>query len=339
MCLITKFTEPFVAKKDIVCYKYLYAESNGIYETPYMHIVVELGKEIIPKNENIEGVKRYNNKCFFRGGFIHACLGYLSPWTNDEMVAVKAMIPKGTEFYICDDCKDICAKKIVLTEEIIPKVPKARMAIRELFNDYFADLFVPTQDGVGIGYYRLADGSYLNPKDLTDDLKEEVIGVVGYIHEGKIGVIGLDWEVLLCSRFYRMANFSNHKGKDYDGAANTNNVLTHSSYSPNIYPAFYWVNNYETKGTKKGDWYLGAVDEVSDLVTNNLFEVNAAISLLDKNHLLDTMEFFDFGTSSGSDECLYSVNRFTGGPELYVSDVEYKIFPFLNIKKLEDEKG
>ena len=287
MCLITRLSEPFVAKKDIVCYKYLEKDGNS-YQTPYQGTSVELGKEMTAKtNESYKG--SYNNwrKYGINGGFIHATLGRKDGVSGN--IVVKAIIPAGTEFYVGDDAIEVCARKLFITEETFDKyhVPSARIAIRELFDDYFADFFTP-EVSVGVGFYRLADGSYLNPVNLTEHINEEDIdGVVSDIHDGTIYVTSLDeTEERWCREYHtsckEQIDSSDDARKDYNGEKHTKDILDREDWED--YPAFVWIKNHQTKGIK--NWHMGAMGEIVPVGCDNQLVINIALALLNNSDLI-----------------------------------------------------
>lgn len=294
MCLITSLTKPFVAKKDIICYKYL-NKCGDVYSTPMQKVDVKLCEKMVADTKRSYERGDWNNcqKHEIGDGFIHATLGSSPMLCN---VIVKAIIPAGTEFYIDDNCTEICARELILTNELIEPsdMPEEKIAIRELFDDYFKDFFEPSD--VAVGYYRLADGSYVNPTNLTDEIKDEIIGVVACIRDNKVHVVSLDgrylqwcddnWDKssMVCSKQYTDPVSAEN---DFDGEGNTKAVLSHDTYCSERYPAFAWIANYETKGTKKGDWHMGACGEVTAIGRYNQLKINIALALLDNSVLID----------------------------------------------------
>ena len=296
MCLVTRLTKPFVAKKDIVCYKHLH-KSGDDYTTPFQDVKVKLGKKMVANTKRKYEGEEWNNylKHGIEDGFIHALLGKRRMNGN---VAVKAIIPAGTEFYVGDDCIEVCARKLILTTEVISPadVPDAKIAIRELFADYFESFFETPEVEVAVGYYRLADGGYINPLNLTDDIKDDIIGIVACIHDGKVYVVSLDcttsewctddWTKSPMVRKKQHTDWTSVED-DFDGEGNTKAVLSHYAYSPERYPAFAWIANYQTKGTKKGDWHMGAAGEIIAISRYNQFKINLAMALLDNATMID----------------------------------------------------
>ena len=297
MCLVTRLTKPFVAKKDIVCYKYLRNFGGGYYTTPFRNLDVELDEKMIADTKrNYEGENwKHHHKHRIEDGFIHALLGRKN---IEGDVVVKAIIPAGTEFYVGDDCIEVCARELMLTTEVIKPedIPDAKIAIRELFADYFESFFKTPEAEVAVGYYRLANGGYVNPLNLTDDIKDDIIGIVACIHDGKAYVVSLDCTTdKWCADEYAKRlmvpkkQYTDCHGveDDFDGEGNTKAVLSNKDYSPECYPAFAWIADYQTKGTKKGDWHIGAVGEILAIARYNQFKINLAMALLDNATMID----------------------------------------------------
>lgn len=133
MCLITYWKKSKIAKKDIICYKIL--RDKDFKELCSPHIKTEYnvglnkayGKIVIYKGPIL---KRFIFKCktyMIGRGMLHCCttkefsFEYLykvlySPYYY--YVIYKCIIPKGTEYYISTDKKQICAKVIILTNII-----------------------------------------------------------------------------------------------------------------------------------------------------------------------------------------------------------------------------
>ena len=294
MCLSTRLKKPLVAKKDIVCYKYLDKCLDG-YKTPYRDTKVQIGAvfKADRQDKKYEGDYPYGYKHQIEGGFIHAVLGRNGGEREWGDVIVKGIIHKGMEFYIGDSLYDICAREIELTDEIINEkdMPTVNEAIRDLFDDYFADLFEPEVE-VGVGFYRLADGSYLNPVNFTKELELEIDGVVSDIRDGKVYVVSLDETCLPWTnidwgdRKFIGADFKGEPENDLDGEGHTKKILSHNTYTEQNYPAVAWCAAHETKGVKKGEWHFGAIGEVIPVGRTNMLTINVALALLENSDLI-----------------------------------------------------
>lgn len=128
MCLVSPTKYPYVAPEDLFCYKVL-NEIDGKLKTPYTHFFVELNK--LYTNDDVSRV----NKNVITSGFFHAYTSpsymykrraYYSNLYSAQPAMYLAVIPKGTKFFVNNNCTEICAtaikiiKKIVNIEEDMP---------------------------------------------------------------------------------------------------------------------------------------------------------------------------------------------------------------------------
>ena len=157
MCLIVSGKgNKFIAKKDIIVYKQLGGGSFCGYVTPHQNFPVKLNSEIVPKGK-IE-LRSYGSKQCLDRGAIHAYAIIPRPG-----IYFKAIIKKGTEFWIQDDLTQIAAKKLYLTD----KKALYKHSKPTDFSDYFKE---------GVDVY-LKDGRRCKITDSFD--KKDVIGVYG----------------------------------------------------------------------------------------------------------------------------------------------------------------
>ena len=148
MCLQSKWIFPRKATKDIVCYKVLIKNENEYLKTPYQHfpigtieelpITVEGGKRKSIKC-NIKNMKyyyKYSNNIVYsimaelkckEAGYIHAFTNlHDAEWvpkfskpSYGNYTIVECIIPKGTSYHIAFDGMEICARKMIILENII----------------------------------------------------------------------------------------------------------------------------------------------------------------------------------------------------------------------------
>ena len=281
MCLYTNNQKPFVAKRNYIVYKYLRKEGNN-YVTPFQEKIVRLQDTI-----KAELKTNYDNdnghRIMVGAGFVHAVL---REYKNYD-IAFKAIIKKGTEFYIGEDISDICAREIFITDEVVNEFPPLYEVMKPIIEDFIDDIFETEEKSCGS--YRLANGTYVSPKAIfkqTIKLNDEVIGVVNFIKDNTTNIVGLDerklsWCEIEYNKMVSVNKNNNINAQfDYDGKKNTKDVVSHKTYLEENYPAFYWCNNYVTKGTNKGDWYIGGCGEVKHLLYYNEFKINVALLIL-----------------------------------------------------------
>ena len=116
MCLYIGKKLPLVAKKDIVVYKYV-NQYSGNYMTPYQYTPVTLNETLVAKTKRANCLCKNFEKYSIGEGAIHACLSTKREKMGD--VALKAIIKKGTTFYVQDDFAEIAATELFITDEEI----------------------------------------------------------------------------------------------------------------------------------------------------------------------------------------------------------------------------
>ena len=274
MCLYIGYRKPFVAKSDITVYKYV-SKNNGKYYTACRDYPVNTN-EVMKADKNGDIVLNYNNKYRIEGGAIHACTTTFDNGFDSE-ICLKAVIRKGTEFYIQDDLKEVAARELYITDEKVT----GRMStdISEYLEDAIKDA-ESNGDGVKVGYYRLSNGNFVNPFEYKEGT---IIGVVAFFDKNSNPVsIGVNFKKLpwLKMSFKNEISSDIPYGdtvEDMDGMKHTKDILNNKDYDPYNFMAVEYCNNYSTEGTKPGDWYLPAIGECVKIVQNVLI-INMSLS-------------------------------------------------------------
>ena len=114
MCLYIGYKKPFVAKSDITVYKYV-SKNGGKYYTACRKYPVTTN-EVMKADGNGDVVLNCFNKYRIEGGVIHACTTTFDNGFRGK-ICLKAIIRKGTEFYIQDDLKQVAAKELYFADE------------------------------------------------------------------------------------------------------------------------------------------------------------------------------------------------------------------------------
>ena len=112
MCLITNRQKPLVTDRDLIVCKNLVLKGNEwvtpIRHTPITNNLLESSIPVKPENDMIYGHHQID------GEGVHA-------YTNlANRVGFKAIIPKGTQFWISSGLTEIASTKLILTEEEYP---------------------------------------------------------------------------------------------------------------------------------------------------------------------------------------------------------------------------
>ena len=298
MCLHVGYKKPFVAKSDITVYKYVF-KNDGKYYTACREYPVNTNE--VMKAEEIDNIllNNYNKYCI-EGGAIHACT---TTFDNgfDDSICLRAVIRKGTEFYIQDDLKQVAAKELYITDEEV--TGKESTDLTEYFEDAIKNA-ESGNNGVKVGYYRLSNGNFVNPFEYKEGV---IIGVVAFFDKnGNPVSIGVNFKKLPWMKrpFHNemSSNISYDKtAEDMDGMKHTKDILNSKDYDPDNFAAVEYCRNYSTEGTKPGDWYMPAIGECVKIAQNILI-----INMSRSKAGFDTFDLSSLWSSSERGVCLDS---------------------------------
>lgn len=307
MCLTTNLMKCVIADYDFVCYKQLRQRGNR-YLSPYYITNVELKTVMKTREPDYDVYKNpnYGNKFSVGEGFIHASIVRDNDYFKDEngMVIIKCICRKGTEYYIDDDAKTICARELYITDEVINQQDIPLFDRENLMKVFSPIIDNVDTNGVSVGDYFLSDHTFVHAKNYYGQKK--AIGVVGYItDEGEAIITAFKQKCLAWSdkdEFIdnlKTVNSYEDAYNDMNGRNYTRTVIESKQYSEENYPAFAYVSNYNTEGTKKGDWYLSAPGELNETVAKNMLTINISLVLLNDNNV----DLIDYGWYWVSAEC------------------------------------
>ena len=280
MCLYIGNKKPLVAKKDIVVYKYV-ESSDGNYKTPFHAFPVKVNALMVAEGGSGDIAKENCEKYSIHGGAIHACT-----FSNDSdfegNTCLKAIIKKGTEFWVQDDFKQVAARSLYITDEVVTDKQNTNII---KFCKMIIDEAPINKDGIKIGDVLLADKTYASPLGNFD--KSKVIGYVAYFNPQDNSPIhvGINTEYLpfVKDRHHNSSCHSNitydKAENDFDGYKHTYDIANADDYNADLFKAINYCINYVTKGTNKGDWHLGATGEMIAMAKNLIF-INTAIMLV-----------------------------------------------------------
>ena len=260
MCLYIGKNSSFIAKSDIIVYKELKQIGKNNYVTPCQDFPVKLDNLLIP--EGIATEKPCGFKYRIEEGTIHA---YTSSNGND--LKFKAIIKKGTKFWIQDDLTEVAAEKLYITSEL---ARKEETDLSEYIKEFGVDV-------------HLKDGRRCKITDSFD--KKDVIGVYGYDNQ----VIALESKGLQLSDDYSLPGHPkviddlSEAKKDLDGYGNTKQLKSLGIKSGAL--------DYCEKLGK--DWYIPSLGQVK-LVAENMLRINLTLKHLGK----DTLPFSWFWSST-----------------------------------------
>ena len=293
MCLISQSLKPFVAKNDLKVFKILVKTEQGNYETPYQYCKVELNS-LMQANENRGCYSKYNwgdnnHKCQLQihGGFIHSLFHDIKEYTDDNNPCiVVAYIPEGTEYFIGTRFMDVCSKQLRLTDEIVD-IDDAVLTDEEVMDILSPICESVSKEKVSAGWLVKSDKTFLHPSEYTNEVKDDIIGVVGSVIDGKIIVIALDeTECEWCKKNEKVDDmpaipysevYDDFKGKEYTEIIKNNEKYKKDN---SYFPAFDFCLKYKTKGTESGDWYLPSTGELHKMLNMNRDVINYAFFIM-----------------------------------------------------------
>ena len=261
MCLYIGKNSSFIAKSDIIVYKELKQIGKNDYVTPCQDFPVKLDNLLIP--EGIATEKPCGFKYRIEEGTIHA---YTSSNGND--LKFKAIIKKGTKFWIQDDLTEVAAEKLYITSEL---AGNEETDLSEYIKEFGVDVY-------------LKDGRRCKITDSFD--KKDVIGVYGYDNQ----VIALESKELRLLDDYsslpghpKVIDDLSEAKKDLDGYGNTKQLKALGIKSDAL-------DYCEELGK---DWYIPSLGQVK-LVAENMLRINLTLKHLGK----DTLPFSWFWSST-----------------------------------------
>lgn len=280
MCLITHNIKPLVADKDLTVFKAFIRTKDGKLETPFYHLKTDYGENMVANGEIDELPSDYSINSLGRG-LIHSfiILKDLS-WTKKGMVFVKATIKAGTEFYVSFNGAEIASKELLISKEdenryydINSKeevLKETRKAVYEVMRNETIG-----NEGVRVGDVLLSDKTFAKPGFLTEEQKQEAIGIVGFIRtDGTPHAIALKQK--RCEWSKECENEPNYiydvdysePASDFNGKENTAKLVGIFNEDLACHPALEYCAKYETKGTKAGDWHLLSSGEMLQTMRN-----------------------------------------------------------------------
>ena len=299
MCLYIGKNSSFIAKSDIIVYKELKQIGKNDYITPCQDFPVKLDNLLIP--EGIATEKPCGFKYRIEEGTIHAYT-----FSNGNDLEFKAIIKKGTKFWIQDDLTEVAAEKLYITSEL---AGNEETDLSEYIKEFGVDVY-------------LKDGRRCKITDSFD--KKDVIGVYGYDNQ----VIALESIRLPLSDDYplpghpKVIDDLSEAKKDLDGYGNTKQLKSLGIKLDAL--------DYCEKLGK--DWYIPSSGELKKVFKNQL-RINITLQYLG----MPQIDFRWFWSSTlESSKCAWCCCSFGSG--WYYNDFCYDhvnyynyVLPFLEL--------
>lgn len=319
MCLYTKNLKPYVAKENIKVFKIL-AKDGIYYKTPYQGSIVELGSPMKPDKEINYNSGNYGYKksmLCVEGGFIHAVTNVVDydddvVSDNENYAVVEAFIPKGVEFYVSDDFVEIAAKELFITDKIVGLNTKwSKEELKTFLLEYPIENLI-SKDKVSVGWLMLNDKTFVHPS-LFDKEIMQAVGIVCETDENGYNIMSLEETIKQwCEKLVKvegLKTFGEEKAyTDRKGQEHCKIISKQEEFDNGVFPAVKWCLEYQTEGTKKGDWYLPAVGELRNMILN-MQAINASLIWTSVGVTLNTLKYY----WSSSAYCSYIAHNVSTG--------------------------
>lgn len=330
MCLYIRDKKPQIAKRDIVVLKYLDQLDGKRYESPCQGTPVTLGKLMVARPDtpyiSYECKDLYDREISsIGGGVIHA---KLSESDDYGTYCAKAIIPKGTEYWIDSFGEEIAARQMLITEE----EGSNESVDTQLFEEILESAL--EKSGIRIGDYQMIDDSFVHPKKSI--AKTKVRGIVCGFYENN--------EPIICAlKMFREAwnsqdDFSIGKPYTYgynlltsielfNGKEATREYIQKEYKNKSKFHAFRRCINYRKK--KREEWFFGALGETMTMLDNAIY-LNAAHKITGLGFIINSNNWYYWSCSKGSSHrAWYS---YLSGGRVYCSESSrmnvYSVVPF-----------
>ena len=338
MCLDTREELPRIAKRDIVCLKILKKEFNGVYETPYQGVRVQLNSKIeaFPKIVDISFSEKdcLDNTIYsVNGGAIHSLLLDEDSCKGSHCIK-KAIIPKGTEYYLGCFGLEVASKELYITDR--------NGSIKDLDVQFLEELLeeAPTCNGVRVGDFLMTDSKFVHPRKNLP--KTKTIGMVVGFHDETPLIAALDRFIDVPFGDYSsdiidgLFTYRESAMQDFNGKEHTKKHVEYANNKEHkhIYKAFSECVTYKKNGT--GNWYLPALGEMMQMLNNALY-INVAYLISGLGYLVDTAGWY-CTSSEGNSDCSWACDLRSGKVRCnwYCRSKRFRVVPFL---AYNDEQG
>ena len=292
MCMYSTRQPPLVAKNDIVCVKYLKKTMGGELRTPFQAVPVPIDKPFIPSREDVEfdsGPMTYS----LSGGVIYA-MTQVVDWNYAR--PYKAIIPKGTEYWVDVRGRAIAAKKMIISDEPIDIQQPDESLLKDIMSN------VTTEGELSVGDYYIKDKGFISPFEITEDIIPQIAGViVGFkdkeplIWSGEVAkYLLMDTE---CNS--KFDKYVSEPEKDFDGEKHLEAFLeNYKKFDKNRFQAYATCIAHKPE---VGKWYIPAFGEKNIMIKNLMF-VHAAAWISKSNIFLPTGYYWT-SSENNADNC------------------------------------
>lgn len=289
MCMYSTRQRPLVAKRDIMCVKYLRKKADGKFYTPCQNVEAPIGVPFLPVCQEID-FEKYSLTSSLSRGVIHAQTQNIDGW--DDARPYKAIIPKGTEYWIDVRGYAIAAKQLIMTDEAIKLDKPDESLLKDLLEN------APSMEGITVGDFYIKDHGFVSPFDMTKALKSKIDGVVVGFNDSKPLIWSGDvYTQLVMDSNYdsKFDEYTSQPEKDFAGEKHLDSFIANygESFDKGRFQAYAICREYKPS---VGKWYIPAFGELGIMVENLAF-IHASA------WLADTPTFMETGWYWTSSEC------------------------------------
>lgn len=279
------------------------------YESPCQGTPVTLGKLMVAQPDtpriNYECKDPYDREIYsMGGGVIHAKLSESDDYGN---YCAKAIIPKGTEYWIDPFGTEMAARQMLISKE---KGSNESVGI-QLFKEILES--APEKNGIRVGDYQMIDDSFVHPTKRI--AKTKVRGIVcGFYEDGSPIICALEMFIEVWDTDYN-SKIGEHTSWEKAMKLFNGREVT-AQYKKQIkgkdkerFCAFERCINY--RKDKKEDWYFGSLGETMTMLDNAAY-LNAAHSITGLGFIINTDYQYwscSAGDSSYSWRCYLLMHR------------------------------
>ena len=299
MSLIIGRNNSFIAKEDLIVYKQLKKISKNKYVTPVLEYPVFLNNYLVPEEILFERPHGFKNK--ITKGAINA---FTYSEYNPKYPYFRAIIKKGTRFWIQDDLEEIAAESLYITNELAGYEETD-------FSDYIKYC------GVDV---LLKSGKRCK---LVDSFRRgHVIGIYAYGDQ----VINLRHKRLQLSETYPLVGGR----KNYDDYSEANRNMN-GYESTNLLRALYFKSEALEYCNRIGEnWYIPSLGQLT-MMSKNLLCINFTLKYLRKERIQLYKHFWSSSLVSPKYAwiCYNSGNHFCTRLNFYNVRQRFSVIPFL----------
>lgn len=330
MCLYTTNKKAFIAKSDLEVAKYFRNKidymSLGYYITPFQQEAVYPNTILKPESPikfSLIGQNKFGDYIYSIGaGAIHAMI-IPTDAKNFSTFALKAIIPKGTKYWVGTTGESICAERLYITNDEFQNIDIIDKGIyKEILSR------ATEKNGIRIGDYLLNTDDFVHPSEDIICISERVIGIVcGFYNDNS---------PMICSPYIEKERWNTNEISLFANAEVQNQES--GKRATDMYKqGNMWVNSVFDCCTRKGkNWYLGSINE-NKIRLYNMKYINASCAITGIGHIIDKYQVYHtcdvrIDGARIHTKIIGANNYYTYCDEPFAGGAPMNVVPFYNYK-------